>query len=264
MKILSLVENTSKSELKAKHGLSLYIETGSHRILFDLGPDNTLFENAIKRDVDLSKVDTVIISHGHVDHGGALEKFLEINSQAKIYVQKEAFEPHYSKTLFLKLPIGIDSKLKSRPQIILLDGDCKIDDELSLFTVDDTSRFYSPVNNALYDRNGKDSFSHEQNLVILEDKVVLFMGCGHGGIVNIMEKAENFHPDFCIGGFHLFNPVTKRTVPTEFLDTIAARLQKYSKTEFYTCHCTGEKAFNYLSQRMKNLHYLSCGDTVVT
>ena len=47
MRITSLVENTTKSELKTKHGLSLYIETKSHKILFDLGSDSTLFENAI-------------------------------------------------------------------------------------------------------------------------------------------------------------------------------------------------------------------------
>ena len=48
MKIISLVENTIKSELKAKHGLSLYIETKKHKILFDLGPDKTLFEMQLK------------------------------------------------------------------------------------------------------------------------------------------------------------------------------------------------------------------------
>ena len=120
MRITSLVENTTKSELKTKHGLSLYIETKLHKILFDLGSDSTLFENAMKRNIDISKVDTVIISYGHFDHGGALKKFLDINSLANIYVQKEAFEPHYSKTLFLKVPVGIDSKLKSNRQIKLL------------------------------------------------------------------------------------------------------------------------------------------------
>ena len=87
MRIVPLVENTTKSELKAKHGLSLYIETKLHKILFDLGSDNTLFENAVKRNIDISKVDTVIISHGHFDHGGALKKFLDVNSSANIYVQ---------------------------------------------------------------------------------------------------------------------------------------------------------------------------------
>lgn len=67
MKIISLVENTTKSGLQTRHGLSLYIKTRTHTILFDLGPDNTLFENAKKRDIDLSKVDIVVISHGHID-----------------------------------------------------------------------------------------------------------------------------------------------------------------------------------------------------
>ena len=262
MRIVPLVENTTKSELKAKHGLSLYIETRLHKILFDLGSDNTLFENAVKRNIDISKVDTVIISHGHFDHGGALKKFLDVNSSANIYVQKEAFEPHYSKTLLLKIPVGIDSKLKSNRQIILLDGDYKIDDELSLFTVSKTDKFYSPANKNLYDEKGKDTFRHEQNLIISEKQAVLIMGCGHAGVVNIMQKAEKYRPCFCIGGFHLFNPFTRKSVSKELLDDIVMELQKYKDTKFYTCHCTGKTAFDYLSHHMNNIYYISCGETV--
>lgn len=262
MRITSLVENTSKSDLKAKHGFSIYIETNAHKILFDLGSDNTLFENAVKRNIDISKVDTVIISHGHIDHGGALEKFLEINSLANIYVQKGAFDPHYSKILFLKIPVGINNRLISNRQITLLDGDYKIDDELSLFTVSKKNKVYSPVNDALYDEKGKDTFEHEQNLIISENQVALIMGCGHAGIVNIMEVAKKYQPYICIGGFHLFNPITKRSVPKELLNGIATELQEYKDTEFYTCHCTGKKAFHYMSQYMNNLHYMSCGDSI--
>ena len=262
MRITSLVENTTKSELKAKHGLSFYIETRTHKILYDLGPGKTLFENAIKRNIDISKVDTVIISHGHIDHGGALKKFLDVNFLANIYVQKKAFEPHYSKTLFFKIPVGIDSKLKSNRQIILLDGDYKIDDELLLFTVSKTNKFYSPVNNALYGKKGKDTFEHEQNLIISENQVALIMGCGHAGVVNIMEVAKKYQPYVCIGGFHLFNPITNKSVSNELLNGIATELQKYKDMEFYTCHCTGKKAFYYLAQHMNNLHYMSCGDII--
>lgn len=262
MKIMSLVENTTNSELKAKHGLSLYIETKSHKILFDLGSDSTLFDNAAKRNIDISKVDTVIISHGHIDHAGALKRFLEVNSSAKIYVQKEAFEPHYSKTLMFKIPVGIDSTLKSNSQIILLDGNYKIDDELSLFIVNKTDKFYSPVNDVLYDKNGKDTFRHEQNLIISENKTVLIMGCGHAGVINIMEEAKKYQPSICIGGFHLFNPITRKMVPKKLLADIAAELQKYKDIEFYTCHCTGKKAFYYISQYMDNIHYMSCGNGI--
>ena len=99
-------------------------------------------------------------------------------------------------------------------------------------------------------------------MIILENKVVLIMGCGHTGVVNIMEEAEKYKPDFCIGGFHLFNPFTKKTVSKELLNEMITELQKYKDTEFYTCHCTGKKAFAYLSHQMSNLHYLYCGESI--
>jgi 7,8-dihydropterin-6-yl-methyl-4-(beta-D-ribofuranosyl)aminobenzene 5'-phosphate synthase len=53
-KIIALVENTKSSkDLYAKHGLCLYIETAEHKILFDLGPDNTFVKNAEKMGIDL-------------------------------------------------------------------------------------------------------------------------------------------------------------------------------------------------------------------
>jgi len=95
---MTLVENTAiSSEYGCKHGLCIYIETPNHKILFDLGPNKLFVENALKMNVDISDIDTVIISHGHKDHGGALKYFLEQNKKAKIYIRKEAFEPHYIK-----------------------------------------------------------------------------------------------------------------------------------------------------------------------
>lgn len=262
MKITALVENESKSELKARHGLSLFIETAKHKILFDLGPDDTLFKNAEKRGISLSEIDIVVISHGHIDHGGALNDFLSINPTAQIYIQREAFKPHYSKVLFFKVNVGLDEKLKSNSQIILVDGDYTIDEELTLFTVNNTRKCYSPANNALYGKKGRDDFSHEQNLIVAEGKTALIMGCGHSGIVNIMKKAIQYNPDACIGGYHLFNPITKKTVSLKLLDDIIQELQIYSQTDFYTCHCTGRKAYQYLSKKLPNLSYLSCGEGI--
>jgi 7,8-dihydropterin-6-yl-methyl-4-(beta-D-ribofuranosyl)aminobenzene 5'-phosphate synthase len=262
MKITALVENQTNCELKARHGLSLYIETQKHKLLFDLGPDNTLFCNAKARGIDLSKVDTVIISHGHIDHGGALKRFLQINSTAKIYVQRKAFEPHYSKFVLLKVSVGIDDNFENHPQVVLVEGDCQIDDELSLFTVSRADKCYSKVNDSLYAKGKKDDFSHEHNLIIRENQTALIMGCGHTGVVNIMKKAEAYHPRLCVGGYHLRNPLTKKTVPTALLKEIAQELQRYPQTQFYTCHCTGVDVFQFLSQQMPNLFYLSCGETI--
>ena len=80
MKVQVLLENTSLSEaLKAEHGLSLYIETGKHKILFDMGQTDAFADNAEKMGIDLSQVDFAILSHGHYDHGGGLKYFMEIH-----------------------------------------------------------------------------------------------------------------------------------------------------------------------------------------
>ena len=263
MKITALVENKSSCERAAVHGLSLYIETDRHKLLFDLGPDDTLLKNAQKRDIDLRQADTVVLSHGHSDHGGALASFLKINHTAKIYVQRRAFEKHYSKSLGLvKVPIGLDRKLMTHPQVVLLDGARRLDEELLLFTVKDTSKFHSTANDTLYDEQGPDAFAHEQDLMIFGEKNALVMGCGHCGVVNILERAKEYRPQFCIGGYHLRIPVTKKTVPEEILSGIAGELKKYDMT-FYTCHCTGEDAYQYLAAHVSNMRYLACGDEIV-
>ena len=259
MKIITLVENTSDGAFRSVHGLSFYIETKEHKILFDLGPDSTVFENAKKKNIDLGSVDTVIISHGHNDHGGALKEFLELNNHAKIYVQRSAFDKYYAKVLFLKIRIGLDASLKDNPNVILVDGNYKIDSELYLFTADTKGRFRSEANDNLYSTDGKDAFSHEQSLLITENKNVLIMGCGHSGVVNILEKLDA-HPDYCLGGFHLYNPANKKTVSDSQLSFVSDELTAYDDVAFYTCHCTGQKAFDYLSFEHKNIKYIACGD----
>lgn len=177
-------------------------------------------------------------------------------------MQKKAFQPHYSKFLFVKAKIGLDDRLEKHPQVILVDGDFQIDDELSLFIVEDRSRCYSEANDALYENKEKDDFAHEQNLLIDDGERVLLTGCGHAGIVNILERAKAFDPHVCIGGYHLFNPLTKKTVSDKLLADIAQALQGYPKMSFYTCHCTGAVAFGYLAKKVSNIFYLACGEEI--
>ena len=97
MKITALLENTaSDCCMLTEHGLSLYIEAQGKKILFDMGQTDLFYKNALTLGIDLAEVDIAILSHGHYDHGGGLEKFLEINKKAPIYVSSRAFEPHYN------------------------------------------------------------------------------------------------------------------------------------------------------------------------
>ena len=272
IKVVALVENTAvSSEYGSKHGLSLYIETPKHKILFDLGQDGLFLQNAKKKNIDIADIDTVIISHGHKDHGGALKAFMAVNTKAKIYVKEEAFEPHYIKVFGLPFNVGLDKKLSNHSQIVFSENEMQIDDELLLFSDVKENPYPLKSNGVLYTkRHGRfvlDDFRHEQNLVIgVEGKTVLVSGCSHSGIVNIQNKAEkliNNKISTVIGGFHLYNPPTKKYENMDIIDGVANELFE-TQSSYLTCHCTGIKAF----ERMKGvlgerLKYLSAGEELL-
>ena len=270
MKVKVLVENTSvSSKYKSKHGLCLYIQTAKHKVLFDLGSNGLFLENARKMDVNIADIDTVVISHGHVDHAGALSLFLQHNSSAKIYVRKTAFDKHYTKVFGLPFSVGLDRSLMENKQIIFTDSIEVIDDELTLFSDVQSHELTSLSNLALLaEINGKkkiDNFNHEQNLLITEgEKAVLFAGCAHAGIVNIKARAQQLTsaPLKIIGGFHLYNPISKKHESKELVDKIAERLND-GETRYYTCHCTGQWAYRLMKEKLKDhLGHLSAGDEV--
>lgn len=65
MRIINLMEDTDgKNGCLYEHGLSFYIETNKHKLLLDTGASNATLENAKKLGIDLTRVDTVILSHG--------------------------------------------------------------------------------------------------------------------------------------------------------------------------------------------------------
>lgn len=262
-----LVENTAvSSEYKSKHGLCLYIQTAKHKILFDLGPNGLFLENARKMGVNIAEIDTVVISHGHIDHAGALSLFLQNNSLAKIYVRKSAFDKHYTKVLGLPFGVGLDRSLMNNERIVFTDSIEIIDEELTLFSDVQSSELTSRSNRALLAKiNGKkqtDNFTHEQNLLIADgDKAVLFAGCAHAGIVNIKARARQLTNGklTVIGGFHLYNPISKKHESKELVEKIAERLDD-GATSYFTCHCTGHWAYDVLKEKLKeNLKRLSTG-----
>ena len=117
MKIWTLMENAAcREDLTAEHGLSLYIETGDRKILFDAGQSAAFADNAEKMGIDLEAVDLAILSHGHYDHSGGLKRFLEINGHAKIYVNQYAFDCCYHGD---DRYIGVDQSLKDCDRLFL-------------------------------------------------------------------------------------------------------------------------------------------------
>ena len=72
MKISVLAENYPGSFTPAEHGLSYLIDYDGKRILFDTGQSDMFLKNAETIKVNLANINTVILSHGHFDHGNGL------------------------------------------------------------------------------------------------------------------------------------------------------------------------------------------------
>lgn len=272
MRIVTLVENTAlNNTYRSKHGLCLYIETKKHKILFDLGPNDLFIENAKKMNIDISEIDIVIISHGHKDHGGGLKHFLRLNSKAKIYVCQSAFESHYIKVLGMPFSVGLDEELINNKQIIFSDDEMEIDEELLLFSNVKNEKYIMKSNNVLYARKDgclkKDDFVHEQSLVINEGgQRVLISGCSHAGVLNIQNKAEKLidnEIDIVLGGFHLYNPPTRKYESDETICSLANEM-KEKGSAYFTCHCTGIKAYEQMKNILgERLSYLSTGTEII-
>lgn len=267
MKLITLMENTTcNAALHCAHGLSLYVETPRHKLLFDMGPSAAFLENAEKLGVDLSAVDVAVLSHGHYDHGGGLRAFLDRNGRADVLIQQDAFGDYYAVSPD-EAPqyIGLDPALWEYEHRIIPTGNLtRLDDELTLFSEipDDFANAFAGAK--LRERVGEsyppDTFRHEQDLLITaEGKAVLLAGCAHRGIVNILSAATALlgrRPDAVVAGFHLFELPEENAEAGALVEAVGKELL-VGDTVYYTGHCTGEYAYEKLSailgQRLRRI-----------
>ncbi|MBO4776250.1 MAG: MBL fold metallo-hydrolase [Lachnospiraceae bacterium] len=275
MKILNLIENTEgRSGCLFAHGLSFYVETKKHKLLLDLGPSEETIQNAGALGIDLSAVDTVVLSHGHYDHSGGILPFTKVNDKALIYMQESAVKDYYAddgeEALERFRYIGIDKDIAKLPQVRFINGDTVIDDELELFVIGKRSHELPFTNKRLLVKKGdefeRDGFGHEHFLVIHQDgKSILMSGCAHNGILSILDAyMERYKkaPDLVVSGFHLMKKTDYTESEIKEVESIARELKKYP-TQFVTCHCTGIPAYDIMKSIMgEKLEYAHSGEEI--
>lgn len=101
LKATILVENTVGVPLGllSEWGLSMLLDFGDERILFDTGEQGNLISNAQILGHDLGQINRVILSHGHYDHSGGLLKFLQYRGRVPVYAHPDLFIGHYGRGL---------------------------------------------------------------------------------------------------------------------------------------------------------------------
>lgn len=261
MRIVNLVEDTPGDPYCGyEHGLSFYIETERHKILMDSGASDLFSINADILGIDLKKVDSFILSHGHYDHAGGIMTFNKICPSAKIYVRNTVGGEYYSLNGNTAKYIGIDPGVLELPQLIAVGQEFEIDKEIFLFADLAGTGYISKGNSLLKKKEGgafvQDTFEHEQCLVITQCcKRILFSGCAHNGILNILSRYHDIFqswPDIVISGFHMMQkqPYSDRQICD--IRMTAEELKK-TRAVFYTGHCTGREAFDLMKEVMGDL-----------
>lgn len=257
MKIIVLSDNRAgETACHTEHGLSIYVEKGNLKCLFDTGASDLFIRNAAELGVDLTQVGYVFLSHGHSDHLGGLEYFLKMNSQAKVVLSKDVFNQQLFSNRNGLREIGLHIDYDKYPdRFIFIDKDIQLGDDIRVFKINHHPHHLPKGNKTLYKDEGNglepDDFNHEIVVALGTESLFVFTGCAHHGLLNMLDTVSSETQKsirYVLGGFHLLDSNALQTYETEEEIRHLSRqlLDSYPDTQFFTGHCTGDKVFELL------------------
>jgi len=243
--------------LIAEHGLSLLIEADGGYVLLDTGQGRALSVNSEVLGCDLAEVQALALSHGHFDHTGALDQFLERNSRATIYLHPVAVRPKFMKRdAGPARPVGTpqscrdalatvgDRVVWSRTAVEMLpDIWCTGEIPRHAPGPSDNSNFFHDE-----DCREPDPLVDDQALFLhTAQGVVVLCGCAHAGVVNTLDHVARLTGDeriFAVaGGFHLSHASRDEWEPA------GNAFGRRDVRLIAPCHCTGLGARAYFRDR---------------
>lgn len=267
MKITVLIDNIEANSCESEWGLSFLIEYNGLKFLLDTGSSNKFFNNAQNLGINIKDVDYGILSHAHYDYSDGMLEFFKHNSKASFYIQKGSKANCYYKLLFNRRYIGVNKEIfnKYNERIVYVDKYFKICDGVSLIGHTTPDLYKVGIKEHMYLKDNSkyipDSFSHEQSLVFeLKDGIVIFNSCSHVGMMNIVSEVKQKYPNSKIlgyfGGLHLYNKSKSEVKNT------AKDIKQLNISNFYTGHCTGDKAYKILKDTLNDsIDQFKCGYT---
>ena len=245
--ILTLVENTAQGKgILGEHGLSFLVQTGEGIVLFDTGQGQVLVSNAAAMEVDLGRVERIVLSHGHFDHTGGLRQVLNQIGPREVLAHPEALVPKYSVHEGNVREIGIP---ESR-QILEQEGAsfCLYEDPVEVIPgitltgriprVTDFEKVSSRFRIGSEGNLQQDMLWDDQALIVeTEEGPVVVLGCAHAGLINTLLYAKELVGGRClggvIGGTHLVDADPVR------LERTVDALKQFDIGRIAPCHCTG-------------------------
>lgn len=265
---------------RAAHGFSCLIT--AHRaavtrtLLFDAGPEgDVLALNVARLGAGIARVESIVLSHGHWDHGGGLLRALDMIRRGNADVTVPVFvHPHMFGSRAVREPNGAMRPMEDVPGIPALGahGAAPVNSAEPHSILDDMFWISGEIPRATAFETGfpgqhrrtPGRSDWELDEAVIDERfvavnvagkgVVVFTACSHAGIINVLTHAAETLPDVplhaVVGGLHLAG-ATEPLIP----QTVEA-LRAFRLTTIAAAHCTGWRALGALGNAF--------GDTVVT
>jgi 7,8-dihydropterin-6-yl-methyl-4-(beta-D-ribofuranosyl)aminobenzene 5'-phosphate synthase len=253
MRLTVLVDNATLTDryFLAEPGLSIYLEDGGTRVLFDAGYSGILVDNARKMGIDLLRVEEVVISHGHLDHTWGLDALVRLHTEA-ILEGRERVEPTFIAHPDAFLTRSCDGvgeigchlsveELFRHGKVLLTAAPLWLTENL-VFLGEIERRFdfeKTPSRGYIYTPDGirDDTVADDTALACrTAEGLVVITGCSHAGICSIVEQAREICDEDrvadVIGGFHLLD------APEEQMQGILDYFSEVRPAALHPCHCT--------------------------
>lgn len=217
MKLTVLTENVASGYFTAEFGLSYLIEHDNETILFDTGHSDNFLKNAEKLNIDIDNVETVVLSHGHWDHGNGLKHIKD----KKLICHPNVFNKRYRRNENIHNGLELTyQELKDRFQITTSKEPYHISENIIFLGEIPRINSFESQTTPFVDENGNDDFILDDSALAIKinDELIVVTGCSHTGICNIVEYAKKVTDlskiKVVIGGFHLaFNNMqTQKTI----------------------------------------------------
>ncbi|RJL52980.1 MBL fold metallo-hydrolase [Pectobacterium carotovorum] len=238
-----LLENRLNSgsinSLRAKAGLSLFIQDENDSILFDTGPDDSFLHNAALMGIDLTSLTVTVLSHGHYDHCGgvswlpdkcrivchplvASERYSAVrfsNYTARIKKLSPNIDYSHHRMEYSSAPLHIGKRFMWSGEIPVTKPEA-----------------YGVIGG---ENAGVDFVKDEGVLIYKSDRgLIIFIGCGHRGLIDIVRHCQKItgvnHIHALFGGFHL------RCASPRKLWGVRQFLCHLKPDKIMGCHCTGK------------------------
>lgn len=270
-----LCENTVARApgLLGEWGLSVWIEAGEERVLFDAGEQAACVLNAPKLGVDLGRADAVVVSHGHFDHTGGLARALPLMPGAKVFLHPAVFSARYAVAKDIQIdpraPLEIGLPGASREALArhtqeLVEGPTQVVPGIwATGPIPREEPVEGPGGLGHLDPGRTRLDPIEDDLALWAETgagILVILGCAHSGVINTLRFVQQQVDSpivGVVGGTHL------REISEERMKATLAHLKSLPLQLLAPCHCTGAReAFELRRAFPDQFRSMSVGDVI--